>query len=97
MRVEFDPRALEDIENIYQYIAADSPRNATAVVDRIVLSVSRLGEFPEMARAGRVDGTRELVVPRLPYVAVYKVDMRNDVLTVVAVFHGARDRLDARD
>jgi addiction module RelE/StbE family toxin len=97
MRVEFDPRALEDLENIYQYIVADSPRNAKAVVDRIVLSVSRLGEFPEMARAGQVEGTRELVVPRLPYVAVYKVDTRNDLLTVVAVFHGARDWNNARD
>jgi plasmid stabilization system protein ParE len=50
-----------------------------------------------MARAGRVEDTRELVVPRLPYVAVYKVDTRNDLLTVVAVFHGAQDRNNVRD
>ena len=92
MKIVFDPRAVEDLERIYDFIAADSPINARAVIDRILSSVEKLGAFPQMARVGRVEGTREWVIPRLPYIAVYKIDMERDVLTVIAVFHGAQDR-----
>jgi addiction module RelE/StbE family toxin len=92
MKVVFDPRAAEDIERIHEFIAADSPVNARAVVDRILTSIEKLGAFPAMARAGRVEGTREWVIPRLPYIAVYKVDEERDILTVIAVFHGAQER-----
>jgi toxin ParE1/3/4 len=92
MKVVFEPRAVEDLERIHDFIAADSPVDANAVLNRILSSIERLGEFPSMARAGRVEGTREWVVPRLPYIAVYRVDAERDKLTVVAVFHGAQDR-----
>ena len=45
-----------------------------------------------MARAGQVEGTREWVIPRLPYIAVYKVDADRAILTILAVIHGAQDR-----
>lgn len=45
-----------------------------------------------MARAGRVTGTREWVVPRLPYIVVYELYRDRDELVVTAVFHGARNR-----
>jgi addiction module RelE/StbE family toxin len=92
MKVVFDPRAVEDLERIHDFIAADSPVNADAVVDRILSSIDKLGEFPSMARVGQVEGTREWVIPRLPYIAVYKVDADRRILTILAVFHGAQDR-----
>ncbi|NWG24666.1 MAG: type II toxin-antitoxin system RelE/ParE family toxin [Pseudorhodoplanes sp.] len=64
MKVVFNERAIEDLGSIYLFIAADSPQTARAVVDRIVASVERLANFPEMACKGRADGTREWVVPR---------------------------------
>lgn len=90
MKVLFDERAVEDLEDIYRFIAADDPRTARMVIDRIVASVERLAQFPDMARAGRVEGTREWVVPRLPYIAVYRVS--EDRIIVAGVFHGARER-----
>lgn len=92
MKVVVDPRAFEDLERIHAFIAAARPVIADAVVDRILSSIEKLGEFPAMARTGQVEGTREWVIPRLPYIAVYKVDVESDVLTVIAVFHGAQDR-----
>jgi plasmid stabilization system protein ParE len=56
MKVVFDPRAVEDLEHIHDFIASDSPLNADAVVDRILSSIEKLGEFPSMARAGRSKG-----------------------------------------
>ena len=59
---------------IFDYIEADSPSAAAMVDDRIRLAVENLAEFPEMGRTGRVRGTRELVIPRTPYIAVYRFD-----------------------
>jgi toxin ParE1/3/4 len=44
-----------------------------------------------MGRAGRDEGTREWVVPRLPYMVVYEVDEDRNEVIVIAVFHGAQD------
>jgi plasmid stabilization system protein ParE len=92
MKVVFDDNAFADLESIYHFIAADSPVNARAVVDRIVESIGRLGVFPSMGRPGLVEGTREWVIPRLPYIAVYRIDPTRDEVVVVGVFHGARER-----
>jgi len=44
--------------------------------------------FPMLGRAGRVEGTRELVVLRTPYVIAYR--FLADEVTLLHVFHGAR-------
>jgi plasmid stabilization system protein ParE len=43
------------------------------VGDSIDAAVAGLGAFPEIGRMGRVLGTRELVIPRTPYVAIYRI------------------------
>jgi toxin ParE1/3/4 len=91
MKLVFDDRALGDLESIHQWIAQDSPRAAKAVVERIFASTELLASFPQMGRAGRDEGTREWVVPRLPYIVVYEVNEGQGEVVVVAVFHGAQD------
>lgn len=92
MRVVFDDRAVEDLEDIYRFISAENPHAARSVVQRIVASMERLADFPRMAREGNVEGTREWVIPRLPYIAVYRVYADRDELVVIGIFHGARQR-----
>jgi plasmid stabilization system protein ParE len=47
-----------------------------------------LGEFPARGRPGRIDCTRELVIPTLPFIIVYRVTVTEvELLTVV---HGAQ-------
>jgi len=50
--------------------------------------VEGLRQFPERGRTGRVPGTRELVVPRTPFVIPYRVMGRE--VHVLAVLHGKR-------
>lgn len=92
MRVVFDARAVADLDHVFKFIAMDNPAAAVDVIDKIVASIERLTLFPEMARLGRVDGTRELVIPRLPYIAVYRIDRGHDRIIVTAIFHAAQDR-----
>ena len=70
MKLVFDDQALADLENIFNWIAQDSPSNAKSVVDRLFSSAELLISFPLMGHVGRVPGTFEWVVPRLPYIVV---------------------------
>lgn len=88
MRLEWSLLAQSDREAIFDYIEADNPRAAAAVDDRIRVQAERLAAFPESGRAGRVEGTRELVIDRTPYIAVYRV--RRDAVQILRVLHGAR-------
>jgi toxin ParE1/3/4 len=70
------------------YIAADSPSAAISVGDAIDVAMARLAEFPEIGRPGRVSGTRELVIARTPYVAVYRLFKGG--IQIIRLLHGAQ-------
>jgi addiction module RelE/StbE family toxin len=52
------------------------------------LKVERLAEFPEMGRPGRIEGTRELIVTRAPYVVAYS--FTREAVTILRILHGAQ-------
>jgi toxin ParE1/3/4 len=79
--------ALQDLDDIGSYIALDSPRSAEKVVRRIVETVAALAYHPKMGRVGRDPTTRELVVSGTPYITVYRLRER---IEIIAVFHAAR-------
>jgi addiction module RelE/StbE family toxin len=88
VRVEWRPRATEDLDVIVDYIAVDSPNTALIVLDRITRRIAMLADQPMLGRPGRISGTRELVINRTPYLAAYRViDERVIILSIV---HGAR-------
>ncbi len=88
MKVRWLLRAVEDLEDIRDYIALDNPSAAQKEVEKILDSVSGLSENPGVGRIGRVPKTWELVVPKSPYIAAYKV--KGDCVEILRVFHGAR-------
>lgn len=90
MRLRYRVEAASDLVAIHEYIAADNPVAASAVITRIRQSVERLLLFPKSERLGRVPGTRELIVPNLPYIVVYQIS--DDLIDIVAVAHAAEDR-----
>jgi toxin ParE1/3/4 len=94
VRLVYRRRALADLESIFSYISKDNPRAAEAVIARIERSLKRVARFPYSARAGLKPGTREVSVPGLPYLAVYKVNegRAESFVEVVAVYHTARKR-----
>lgn len=88
MYIEWSIFALDDREAIFDYIEQDSPRAAVAVDNRIEQQVEALEQFPEMGRAGRLEHTRELVIQRTPYIAVYRID--GNTVRILRVLHGAQ-------
>src|ERR1700712_4014621 len=92
MKLVYDDQALADLDDIFNWIAQDSPAAAKLVVDRLFSSTELLISLPFMGRAGRDPDTFEWAVPRLPYIVVYEVDQVQELVVVTAVFHGAQDR-----
>jgi len=87
----FTQEARDDIENIHAYIAQQNLAQAHKVVALVQIAINRLTTFPGMGRIGRVEGTRELVVPRLPYVVIYthRDDDDHDIV-IQRVLHGVQ-------
>ena len=89
MQVIWLPRARADLSHARLYIREHNPSGAARVYMAIRIAVRGLAANPHQGRPGRVDGTRELVVPRTPYIVAYSVN--GDRLMVTAVMHGAQD------
>ena len=90
MKLVIRRAALAELNSIHDYISKANPFAAKSVVQRILKSIERLGSFPLSGHAGAVSGTRELNVPRLPYIVVYVV--ADGQIDVTAIFHAAQDR-----
>lgn len=89
MRLVFTEPAASDLDDIIGYIALDNPAAAERVYRAIVTAAERLQDFPKIGHTGRLPGTRELPVVSLPYIIVYEIG--GGTVTILAVFHGARD------
>ena len=61
---------------------------AAGVVVKIVRAVSLLKDHPGLGRTGRVPGTRELVVPKTPFIVPYRV--KDDTVQILRVYHASR-------
>ena len=85
----WSPEAIDDLSALRAYIEQDDSAAAQRVALHIVTSVETLlANNPEMGRPGRVPGTRELVIPRTPFVVPYRVVA--NTIQVLRIFHGAR-------
>jgi len=89
LRLRWTRLAEQDLEAIAQYIGQDSPAAAARVVLELVdQAETLLPGNPAIGRAGRVLGTRELVIGHLPYIIAYR--MREKDLEVLRVLHTSR-------
>jgi toxin ParE1/3/4 len=79
---------MDDRERIFDFIEQDDPRAAVAVDERIATQVLVLSQFPEGGRPGRIEGTRELIVRRTPYVVAYQIG--KDSVRILRVLHSAQ-------
>ena len=80
--------AILDLIEVRQYIAQDNPHASQDIARRIIMSIELLSDNPSMGRIGRVEGTRELVIPGLPYIIPYRI--KNKVVEILRVLHAAR-------
>jgi toxin ParE1/3/4 len=75
MTIRWTHPANGDFLGIVSWIAANNPA-AAATAGRLILgAVEQLRDFPFRGKPGRSPDTRELVIPGLPYLVVYGVEL----------------------
>jgi toxin ParE1/3/4 len=85
----WSPEAIDDLAALRAYIEQEDRAAAQRVAIHIVQNVETLlPANPDLGRPGRVPGTRELVIPRTPFIVPYRV--QHGTIQILRVFHGAR-------
>lgn len=88
MIIQWLSAARRDFDAIFEFIEADNPVAAAAQGDQIQEQVGKLAQNQKLGRRGRVKGTRELVIARTPYIAVYR--LVGDRIQILRILHGAQ-------
>lgn len=88
MKLAWTRLALADLDSARAWIAVESPAAAFKTVQRIRRALEAVRRHPEIGRPGRVEGTRELVIPGTPFIVAYR--MKAARIELLSVIHGAR-------
>jgi len=88
VRIVWSLFAVEDRTGIFDYIEQDDPSTAINVDERIMEQTEKLTQFPELGRPGRVEGTRELVVNRTPFIVIYCI--QKGTIRILRILHSAQ-------
>jgi len=90
--VSWSREALDDIKEQVAFIAQDNPAAARRVADRIRDAGKALGDMAT-GRPGRVTGSYEKSITRLPYIIAYELRpiAGRESVVIVRVIHTSRD------
>jgi toxin ParE1/3/4 len=87
--IEWTEQATRQLDQAHDAIAlSNSEEVAVRITMQIVTTVQQLAAFPMSGRAGRVPGTRELVIAKTPFIAAYAIYEAR--IVILAVYHGAQ-------
>jgi plasmid stabilization system protein ParE len=81
--------ALADLDQILDYVVAQSPRGARNVQHRIHAVIDLLLQYPYIGAPTADPSIRRITTPPYPYLIFYEVV--GDEVIIHAVRHGARD------
>ena len=93
MKLRYTPQARLHLDAIAEYVGARNLNAARRIGARIEEIINLLSAFPNMGHKGQLPGTREMVVPGLPYIVVYRIESgEEEALAILGVYHGAQRR-----
>lgn len=92
-RVIYTRQAANQLEDVFEYIANDSPQNAAGMIRRLLEAIESLHALPHRyplieknaALAGPIRS-----MPVRPYLVRYLIDESKATVTIVSIRHGAR-------
>ena len=87
--IKWTEQATQQLDQAHDYITLSNNKEVAArITMQIVNGVQQLASFPMSGRAGRVPGTRELVISNTPFIAAYAIDKAD--IVVLAIYHGGQ-------
>ena len=91
MKIEWSARSRTDLKELKNYISQDSPHYARRFITRIIASVEKLTDFPDIGRevpeAQDREDVRELIFQGYRIIYLHQADY----VYIVNVIHGGRD------
>ena len=87
MKIIWTKNAVQDREDIWDYLHAENPKAALEMDRRFTEAASPISQNPKIGPAGIISGTRE-IIPHSSYRLVYQLDP--DVIWIMALVHTAR-------
>ena len=90
MKILWTDPAIDDLRNLLAYIAKDSEEYARTFVEKVILSVDKLTDYPRLGRMvpeADQEAIRELLYHN--YRIIYRV--RDGLIEILTVVHGRRD------
>ena len=90
MRIRWTPAAVADLQRISDYLKEHHRHYRQPILSKLYETIRGLRQWPHQGRPGNEEGTREILFPPLPYVAVYRVT--EQTIEVLRIYHGAQDR-----
>jgi toxin ParE1/3/4 len=89
MRLRYTDTAFAEIQDIFLFIEAESPKAAAAVVAQIEHTIGLIRDFPHMGTVKYRQVVRMVPVRRYPkYLVFYAIE--GDEIIILNVRHGAR-------
>ena len=88
MKIRLTFRASQQLLSAYEYLQAVTASAASVQMKRIFDSIDLLERYPLAGRKGRVAGTREMVVPRTPFIVAYAIE--GDEVQILSILHASR-------
>ena len=90
MRIRWTPTAVADLQQINDYLKEHHSQYQQPTIRKLYEAIRSLKALPHRGRPGREEGTREILFPPLPYVAVYRV--KEQTIEVLRICHTAQVR-----
>lgn len=88
MNIFWSDASIRHLKEVLRYIETESTSGANTTRRRILKTAQRVGQMPHSGRIGRIEGTREAVVPGTPFIIVYEISAH--AVEIVGVWHAAR-------
>ncbi len=82
--IRWTRKSFNDLLKISNYIAQDNLEVSKKIVSLIYDAINQIEKFPKIGRKGIVENTRELIIPRLPYIVVYR---EKDFVEILRILH----------
>jgi plasmid stabilization system protein ParE len=92
LSIRFDRRAIDDLQEVRDYLLQRSPSGAERVRLHIAETIDRLADFPMLGRSTDEPKVRVLPLTRYPYLIFYSV-LESEVV-ILHIRHEARRPID---
>jgi toxin ParE1/3/4 len=88
MTLIWSPESIHDLISLRAHIGEHDPDAAKRIALHILYCVEHLlSENPQLGAPGRVPGTRELTIPKTPYIVPYRI--RGTTIEIARVYHSS--------